>query len=117
MNQGRTVFAELVELLPRKAFDLAVRRYNGNRRVRSLSCMDQLLCMIFAQLTARSSLRETVTCLQAMGARRYCDFARLYRLHTMGAFFITRAKRTMNFGVGQRLAVPRGGSISSDWLI
>ena len=49
--------------------------------------------------------------------RGYCDFARLYRLHTMGAFFITRAKRTMNFGVGKRLAVPRGGTISSDWLI
>ncbi len=71
MNLGRTVFAQLVELLPRKAFDLAVRRYDGQHRVRALSCMDQLLCMIFAQLTARASLRETVHCLRALGTRRY----------------------------------------------
>ena len=71
MNHGRTIFAQVVELLPRKAFDLAVARYDGQNHVRSFSCMDQLLCMIFAQLTCRSSLRETVLCLQAMGPRRY----------------------------------------------
>lgn len=71
MYQGRTVFAQLVELLSRKAFDNAVRRYRGQRRVRKLSCMDQLLCMIFAQFTGRSSLRETVLCLRALGSRRY----------------------------------------------
>jgi DDE family transposase/uncharacterized protein DUF4372 len=71
MNQGRSVFAQLAELLPRRAFENAVSRYRGDRRVRALSCMDQLLCMIFAQLTGRSSLRETVSCLQALGPRRY----------------------------------------------
>ena len=71
MNQGRTVFAQLMELLPRRAFDNAVARYRGDRRVRSLTCMDQLLCMVFAQLTGRSSLRETVACLEALGSRRY----------------------------------------------
>jgi hypothetical protein len=71
MNQGRSVFAQLVELLPRGAFHNAVRRYRGHRRVRALSCMDQLLCMIFAQITGRSSLRETVLCLKALGPRRY----------------------------------------------
>jgi IS4 transposase len=71
MNQGRNVFAQLVELLPRRAFENAVSRYGGDRRVRSLSCMDQLLTMIFAQLTARSSLRETVSCLSALGSRLY----------------------------------------------
>jgi hypothetical protein len=71
MNVGRPVFAQLVELLPRRAFENAVSRYRGDRRVRALSCMDQLLCMIFAQLTGRSSLRETVSCLAALGSRRY----------------------------------------------
>lgn len=71
MNQGRTVFSQVVELLPRRAFENAVERYRGDRRVRALSCTDQLLCMIFAQLTGRSSLRETVTCLEALGPRRY----------------------------------------------
>ena len=71
MNSGRTVFAQLLDLLPRCAFDLAVDRYRGERRVRRFSCMDQLLCMVFAQLTGRSSLRETVSCLRALGPRRY----------------------------------------------
>lgn len=71
MNQGRTVFAQLLDLLPRSAFDLAIERHRNSGRALSLSCMDQLLCMIFAQLTGRTSLRETVTCLRALGARRY----------------------------------------------
>lgn len=71
MNQGRSVFAQLVELLPRRAFQNAVARYHGDRRARSLTCLDQLLCMIFAQVTGRTSLRETVSCLEALGSRRY----------------------------------------------
>lgn len=71
MNAGRTVFAQLIELLPRRAFELAIERHRTSRRPLTLSCMDQLLCMVFAQLTGRSSLRETVTCLRAIGARRY----------------------------------------------
>lgn len=243
MNQGHTVFAQLVELLPRKAFDNAVRRYDGRRRVRRLSCMDQLLCMIFAQVTGRTSLRETVLCLRALGPRRYhcgiraaparstladanqkrdyrifrdtalamittacselpidtdlrrlrarvyaidsttidlclklfpwavfrhrkaaikahtvfdvgagipvfvrispgkthdlwmldqiapqagafyvmdkgyIDFARLYRLHTAGAFFVTRAKRNLDFGVRQRRTVEPDGPVIRDRLI
>jgi len=71
MNSGRTVFAQLLDLLPRRAFESAVERYRGARKLRRFSCMDQLLCMVFAQLTGRSSLRETVSCLRALGARRY----------------------------------------------
>jgi IS4 transposase len=71
MNSGRTIFAQLLDLLPRRAFDSAIQRYPGPKKPRRFSCMDQLLCMIFAQLTGRSSLRETVSCLGALGARRY----------------------------------------------
>jgi hypothetical protein len=71
VNEGRIVFSQVVELLPRRAFENAVNRYGGQNRVRRFSCMDQLLCMIFAQLTGRASLRETVTCLRAIGPRRY----------------------------------------------
>ncbi len=71
MNAGRTVFAQLMDLLPRRAFESAVGRYPGDARPCQLSCMDQLLCMAFAQVTGRSSLRETVTCLRALGPRRY----------------------------------------------
>ena len=71
MNAGRTVFAQLMDLLPRRAFESAVERYDGRARPCRLSSMDQLLCMAFAQLTGRASLRETVTCPRALGPRRY----------------------------------------------
>src|SRR5580698_2437612 len=71
MNQGRTVFAQLLDLLPRRAFELAVERHHLSGRPLVLSIMDQFLCMVFAQLTGRVSLRETVTCLRAIGSRRY----------------------------------------------
>jgi hypothetical protein len=71
MNAGRTVFSQLLSLLPRRAFDSAIERYNGHKKLRHFSCMDQLLCMVFAQITGRTSLRETVTCLRALGSRRY----------------------------------------------
>lgn len=71
MNVGQIVFAQLMELLPRQAFTSAIKRYDGTAHVLRFSCRDQLLCMIFAQLTTRSSLRETVLCLRALGTRRY----------------------------------------------
>jgi hypothetical protein len=71
MHYGRAIFAQLLDLLPRRTLDLAVERYPGHRSLRSFSVRDQLLCMIYAQLTGRTSLRETVVCLHAMGSRRY----------------------------------------------
>lgn len=71
MNSGRAVFAQLLDLLPRRTFESAIQRYDGDKKLRRFSCMDQLLCMVFAQITGRSSLRETVSCLRALGSRRY----------------------------------------------
>ena len=66
MYQGRIVFSQLLDFLPRKSFRACVKRYNGNYRIRSLTCYEQFLCMAFAQLTYRDSLRDTVLCLRAM---------------------------------------------------
>lgn len=66
MYQGRTVFSQVLDFLPRKSFRTCVNRYNGNYRIRSFSCYEQFLCMAFAQLTYRESLRDTVLCLRAM---------------------------------------------------
>ena len=71
MNTGRAVFAQLMDLLPRRAFELAVARYPARRRAVAFSCLDQLLAMAFAQLTGRDSLRQTVLCLRSIGARCY----------------------------------------------
>jgi hypothetical protein len=71
MHAGRIVFAQLLDFLPRHEFNLCVRRYHGNRRVRRFSCLDQFLCMAFAQLTYRESLRDIETCLRAMQSKLY----------------------------------------------
>jgi len=71
MHQGRLVFSQLMDLLPMPAFRRCVRRYGGDRRVRRFSCWDQFLCMAFAQLTYRESLRDIETCLRAVPSRLY----------------------------------------------
>jgi len=71
MNQGRSLFAQLIAHLPHYELARCVARYGGNRRVRRFSCSDQFLCMAFAQLTFRDSLRDTVCSLRASGTTLY----------------------------------------------
>ncbi len=71
MHAGRIVFSQVMDFMPRHEFNRAVRRYQGNRRTRSFSCLDQFLCMAFAQLTYRESLRDIETCLRAMASKLY----------------------------------------------
>jgi hypothetical protein len=71
VNTGRTVFSQLIDFLPEHKFRWCVRRYDGERRVRTFSCWDQFLCLAFAQLTFRESLRDTITCLRALGSKLY----------------------------------------------
>jgi hypothetical protein len=71
MNPGRTVFAQLMDSLPKYEFDKCVLRYRGNFRVRSLPAYEQFLVMAFAQLTGRESLRDIETCLRALGPKLY----------------------------------------------
>ena len=71
MNQGSTVFAQILDFLPKRQFRRYVAKYNGNHRLRSFTCFDQYLCMAFAQLTFRESLRDIVCCLRAMNDKLY----------------------------------------------
>lgn len=71
MNQGQYIFSQIMEFLPKKKFDRCVDLYDGNHRMRSFSCFDQFLCMAFAQLTYRESLRDIECCLRAMQKKLY----------------------------------------------
>lgn len=71
MLDGHFVFSQLMSFLPRRDFTACVARYGGDRRTRGFSCRDQFLCMAFAQLTYRESLRDIATCLRAMGSKLY----------------------------------------------
>jgi hypothetical protein len=65
MNQGKTVFAQLMDFLPHAEFQRCVARYSGNYKVKEFTCHDQFLSMAFAQVTYRESLRDLVSCLSA----------------------------------------------------
>ena len=71
MNQGKLVFAQVMEHLPLTTFRRCVARYQGERKVKTFSCLDQFLCMAFAQLTYRESLRDIEACLRAQPAKLY----------------------------------------------
>ena len=71
MLSDRYVFSQLIDSLPRHEFNRCVARYRGNRRARNFSCFDQFLCMAFAQLTYRESLRDIETCLHALQKKLY----------------------------------------------
>jgi len=71
MNQGKLVFAQLMQHLPLTTFRRCVARYQGEFKVQSFSCLDQFLCMTFAQLTYRESLRDIEVCLRAQRSKLY----------------------------------------------
>jgi len=71
MHQGHYVFAQLMQHLPLTTFRRCVARYNGEYRIQQFSCLDQYLCLAFAQLTWRESLRDIEACLRAQSSKLY----------------------------------------------
>ena len=71
MHTGKFLFSQLMAFLPRRDFDRCVRKYRGNYRSRTFSCFDQFLCLAFAPLTYRTSLRDIETCLNSLKAKLY----------------------------------------------
>jgi hypothetical protein len=71
MNTDRIIFSQIMDFIPKHHFNQCVRRYRGNYRLRTFSCFDQFLCMAFAQLTFKESLRDIETCLRAMKPKLY----------------------------------------------
>lgn len=71
MNTGKLVFAQVMSHLPLTTFRRCVARYNGEHKVKHFTCLDQFLCMAFAQLTYRESLRDIEACLRSQSAKLY----------------------------------------------
>ncbi|MBI5449664.1 IS4 family transposase [Candidatus Gottesmanbacteria bacterium] len=71
MNEGKTVFSQVMEFLPMYEFRKCVERYRGDYKVLSFSCFDQFLCMAFAQMTFRESLRDIQACLRSKKNKLY----------------------------------------------
>ncbi len=71
MYSGKTVFSQIINYTPKRRFDNLVTKYKGNFRARKFSCWDQFLCMSFAQLTYRNSIRDIEACLKAQPKKLY----------------------------------------------
>ena len=71
MHVGRIVFAQLIDHIPSHEFTKCVERYGGNYKFRGFSCLDQFLCLAFAQLTYRESLRDIEACLRSVDSKLY----------------------------------------------
>ena len=71
MNTGKYVFTQLTSFLPQRIFDKFVSKYNGNKYVKHFSCWNQLLCMVFGQLTNRNSLRDLAVIINAHSSKSY----------------------------------------------
>lgn len=71
MNQGKYVFSQVVEFLPQRVFDRQTSKYFGNKSIKHFTCWNQLLCMVFGQLSARESLRDLIIVLDAHQSKLY----------------------------------------------
>ena len=71
MNQDKYVFAQLTAFLNRTQFNNFVRKYDGNRYVKQFTCWNQLLAMMFGQLSNRESLRDLIVAFEAHRAKQY----------------------------------------------
>ena len=137
MHRGRFIFSQILDLICRYDFNKCVDRYGGNRRVRSFSCWDQFLVMLFAQFTYRDSLRDIESCLRAFPTQLYHVGIRgsvsrstladanenrswricLYRFVTAGAFFVIRSKDNLKYRVIESRPVDRARGLRADQTI
>ena len=85
MNKGKFVYAQIVEFLPQRVFDPIVLKYDGNRYVKHFTCWNQLLVMVFGQLTNRDSLRDLIVAIESERKRLFPV------IETVSSFFISLA--------------------------
>lgn len=71
MNKGQSIFSQIMDFLPLKSFQHCVKKYHGNYKVKSFTCLDQFYSMSFAQLTYRESLRDIESCLRSQPNQLY----------------------------------------------
>ena len=95
MNKGKTIFSQIMSLIPERDFKTCVDRYKGNYRARNFSCKDQFPVMSYAQLTGRDSLRDIENCLTALSSK--LTIVVLVMLYTISELYRERWKVELYF--------------------
>ena len=101
MNQGKYIFSQIMELISYKRFQTLVNKYSGDYKVQDFTCWKQFLCMVFAQLTHRESISDTMLCLKA-------NSSKLYHLgigQAVAVSTLTRANENRSFQIYEAVAM------------
>lgn len=113
MNQGKYIFAQLIDFLPHNDFSHCVARYQGNYKVQTFTCWHQLLYMIFGQLSNRDSLSDLILCLQSQQNKSYhlgmgkgTSKANLAKANENRDYRICESFAMILVGQAQKLAIP-----------
>jgi hypothetical protein len=116
MLPGRTIFAQLMTHVPQTTFQRCVARYRGDYKASRFSCWDQFLCMAFAQLTYRESLRDIEACLRAVQPKLYhvgirarvarATLAYANETRVRGVNYFCRSTTTISAGEGLAKGAP-----------
>ena len=118
MNQGKYVFAQITEFLPRRTFDRYVKKYDGNKYVKHFTCWNQLLCMIFGQLTNRDSLRDLIVAINAHRGKSYhLGFGKNITLSNLSKANLNRNSRIFEEFAYYLIGIARKDRASKDFQI
>lgn len=118
MNQGKFVFAQIVEFLPQRIFDQVVRRHHGNKYVKHFTCWNQLLCMVFGQLTNRDSLRDLLVAIDAHSSKSYhLGFGKKVTLSNLAKANLNRNSKIFEEFAYCLIAIARKNRANDDFQI
>ena len=118
MNHGKYVYAQIIEFLPQRIFDKFVRKYDGNKYVKHFTCWNQLLCMIFGQLTNRDSLRDLIVAINAHSGKSYhLGFGKRVTLSNLAKANLNRNSKIFEEFAYHLIAIARKERANDDFQI
>lgn len=118
MNHGKFVFAQIIEFLPQRIFDKCVKKYNGNKYVKHFTCWNQLMCMVFGQLTNRDSLRDLIVAINAHASKSYhLGFGRSITLSNLAKANLNRNNKIFEEFAYHLIAIARKARSNDDFQI
>lgn len=118
MNQGKYVYAQIIEFLPQRMFDRFIKKYDGNKYVKHFTCWNQLLCMVFGQLTNRDSLRDLIVAINAhIGKSYHLGFGKNVTLSNLAKANLNRNSKIFEEFAYHLIAIARKGRPNDDFQI
>lgn len=118
MNHGKYVYAQIIEFLPQRIFDKFVKKYDGNKYVKHFTCWNQLLCMIFGQLTNRDSLRDLIVAINAYSGKSYhLGFGKSVTLSNLAKANLNRNSKIFEEFAYYLITIARKGRANDDFQI